>query len=138
MNSERNVRLLFIGCFNLLCQVHLCIAFLGDNYFQMRFFVPFRKGRSTQLESLFWYEEGQTSDTFQDPSFEPITTIEWANEDEKRQADEICQGDQACYYDLFVTGDSEFAANSKTINAKNTDVEIDISRSTNHTYYLGF
>lgn len=109
------------------------VSQLTSNFQFLYFYFVFIKGRCTQLQSLFWYEEGDTSDTFQDPSFEPITTIEWASEDEERQADEICQGDQACYYDLFVTGDADFAANSKTINEKNTDVEKDISKST-YTY----
>lgn len=85
-------------------------------------------GRITNAESLFWYEGDDNSDTFQDPEFEPITEIEWASEAEEQEADELCQGDQACYYDYFVTKDAEFATHTRVVNQKNTDTEADLRK----------
>lgn len=57
-----------------------------------------------------------------------MTKIEYDSDAERQEADDLCQGDVACYYDLFVTKDKDFAANSKIVNDKNIDTEADISK----------
>lgn len=83
-------------------------------------------GRITQAESIFWYEEGTTSDTFQNPDYMPITLLDWDSAQEEQAAEELCDGDQACLYDFFVTKDTTFAQNTKSINEKNIDLEADL------------
>lgn len=78
---------------------------------------------------MFWYEAGQTSDTFQDPDFEPVLELNWESEDARKNAEGVCQGDQACMYDLFVTKDEAFAASTRTTGQKNEDFDKDLSES---------
>lgn len=85
-------------------------------------------GRITQLNSLFWYEEGESSDTYQDLDFEPVLEITYETEEEKQKAEELCKGDQACLYDLFVTKDETFAASTKGTSEKNEVIEKDLSK----------
>lgn len=90
----------------------------------------FLTGRIVDTESLFWYEEGKDSADYQDPSFEAVTDIEWGSVDERVEADELCQGDQACIYDLFVTKDRDFATNTLNISVSNEDSEQDLGKLT--------
>lgn len=87
-------------------------------------------GRIGDTESLFWYADGTGTADFQDPGFEPVTELAWASVEEEQQADELCQGDLACLYDLFVTKDTVFATSTLDTGDKNEITETDASRLT--------
>ena len=66
--------------------------------------------------SLFTYNPGENITTFANASFVPIfldETIPFANDALRQAAEEICQGDANCLFDIASTGDTAVGASTK-------------------------
>lgn len=66
--------------------------------------------------SLFTYNPGENTTTFANASFEPIfldEPIPFASDELRQQAEEICQGDVNCLFDIGSTGDTAVGASTK-------------------------
>lgn len=68
--------------------------------------------------SLFTYNPGENITTFANASFVPIfldEPIPFANDELRQQAEEICQGDANCLFDIASTGDTAVGASTKQV-----------------------
>lgn len=66
--------------------------------------------------SLFTYNAGENITTFANASFVPIfldEPIPFANDALRQAAEEICQGDANCLFDIASTGDTAVGASTK-------------------------
>lgn len=65
--------------------------------------------------SLFTYKPGENTTTFANASFLPIflDDIRFASDELRQQAEEICQGDANCLFDIASTGDTAVGASTK-------------------------
>lgn len=66
--------------------------------------------------SLFTYNPGENTTTFANASFVPIfldEPIPFANDALRQEAEEICQGDANCLFDIASTGDTAVGASTK-------------------------
>jgi len=66
--------------------------------------------------SLFTYNPGENTTTFANTSFVPIfldEPIPFANDALRQEAEEICQGDANCLFDIASTGDTAVGASTK-------------------------
>ena len=66
--------------------------------------------------SLFTYNPGENISTFANASFVPIfldEPIPFANDALRQEAEEICQGDANCLFDIASTGDTAVGESTK-------------------------
>ena len=59
---------------------------------------------SSAADSLFYYRGGTSWTDFHDPAFVPTFTPTFSDPALETQAMSLCAGDQACLYDVAVTG----------------------------------
>ncbi|CAH1788959.1 unnamed protein product [Owenia fusiformis] len=73
----------------------------------------------TQIESIFWYRDGETTGNFSDASFEPLFLSNFT-EEERNEANTKCKDEIACVFDYLATGDESVANATLSTDLVNT------------------
>ena len=79
------------------------------------------KGRTTNDESIMFYETGTYHSTYQNKSFIPMFVPQFRSPAEEEAARNTCGSNSQCLFDYAATGDSQLAnaviANTKAVNS---------------------
>lgn len=114
-------------CSHLLFQMNKFITCLVNHVtILLNVFYWFNLGQTTPQTTLFTYSNGESWNTFNNPSFVPIFGTPAVNESLLLQAEQLCNGTinrDECIFDLVVTENIAFVEASQWIQEQEEELD---------------